>query len=91
MNKLFNKIASLSIGLALAIGVGVAIGTGANNKTTSVKAASHYLQLTSIESIDENAEYVLGIDGTGFHYSGTSSWGLTALPSAQTPLSYKLT
>ena len=50
-----------------------------------------YTQLTSIASIDESAEYVLGIDGTGFHYSGTSSWGLTALPSAQTPLKYTLT
>ena len=50
-----------------------------------------YEQLTSIASIDESAQYVLGIDGTGFHYSGTSSWGLTALPSAQTPLYYTLT
>lgn len=52
--------------------------------------ADTYQQLTSIASIDESAEYVLGIDGTGFHYSGTSSWGLTALPSAQTPLYYSL-
>lgn len=49
-----------------------------------------YERLTSIANIDEDADYVLGIDGTGFHYSGTSSWGLTALPSAQTPLYYKL-
>lgn len=49
-----------------------------------------YEQLTSIASIDESAEYVLGVDGTGFHYSGTSSWGLCALPSAQTPLKYTL-
>jgi hypothetical protein len=50
-----------------------------------------YEQLTSIANIDESAQYVLGIDGTGFHYSGTSSWGLTALPSAQTPIYYTLT
>ena len=50
-----------------------------------------YEQLTSIASIDESAKYVLGIDGTGFHYSGTSSWGKTALPSKQTPLYYTLT
>ena len=49
-----------------------------------------YERLTSIANIDEDADYVLGIDGTGFHYSGISSWGLTALPSAQTPLYYKL-
>lgn len=53
--------------------------------------ADTYEQLTSIAYIDESAEYVLGIDGTGFHYEGTSSWGKTALPSAQTPIKYKLT
>ena len=49
-----------------------------------------YQQLTSIADIDESAQYVLGIDGTGFHYAGTSSWGQTALPSAQTPIYYTL-
>lgn len=53
--------------------------------------ADTYEQLTSIANIDESAEYVLGIDGTGFHYEGTSSWGKTALPSAQTPIKYTLT
>ena len=52
--------------------------------------ADSYEQLTSIANIDESAEYVLGIDGTGFHYSGTSSWGLCALPSAQTTIKYTL-
>ena len=50
-----------------------------------------YEQLTSIASIDESAQYVLGINGTGFHYEGTSSWGKTALPSAHTPIYYTLT
>ena len=50
-----------------------------------------YSRLTSIAGVDEDAQYVLGIDGTGFHYSGTSSWGLTALPANQTPLYYTLT
>ena len=53
-------------------------------------ATTTYTQLTSINDIDESYYYVLGIDGTGFHYSGTSSWGLTALPSAETPLYYIL-
>ncbi len=52
--------------------------------------ADTYEQLTSIANIDENAQYVLGIDGTGFHYDGTSTWGKTALPSAQTPYYYTL-
>lgn len=50
-----------------------------------------YSQLTSIASIDETARYVLGIEETGFHYDGTSSWGKTALPTAQTPFYYTLT
>ncbi len=33
MNKLFTKIAALSVGLAMAIGVGVAVGERQNNKT----------------------------------------------------------
>lgn len=50
-----------------------------------------YTRLTSIADIDSSAKYVLGIDGTGFHYSGTSDWGSIALPSAQTPIYYTLT
>ena len=52
--------------------------------------AQTYEQLTSISNIDESADYVLGISGTGFHYEGTSSWGKIALPSSKTPLFYRL-
>lgn len=52
--------------------------------------ADSYVQLTSIASIDESAEYVLGIDGTGFHKSGTSSWGVCTNSGGGTPLKYKL-
>ena len=52
--------------------------------------ADTYEQLTSIANIDESAEYVLGIDGTGFHYEGISSWGKTAVPSSHTPIKYTL-
>ena len=69
---------------ALALLVSLAIPMGMWGQTT-------YEQLTSIANIDESAQYVLGIDGTGFHYEGTSSWGKTALPSAQTPIYYTLT
>ncbi|MBQ6307504.1 MAG: chitobiase/beta-hexosaminidase C-terminal domain-containing protein, partial [Bacteroidales bacterium] len=69
---------------ALALLVSLAIPMGVWGQTT-------YEQLTSIANIDESAQYVLGIDGTGFHYEGTSSWGKTALPSAQTPIYYTLT
>ena len=57
---------------------------------TNLWAADTYEQLTSIASIDETAQYVLGIKGTGFHCSGTSSWGRTALPTATTPIYYTL-
>ncbi len=70
---------------ALALLAILAIPMGMRGQTTS------YEQLTSIANIDESAQYVLGIDGTGFHYEGTSSWGKVALPSAQTPLYYTLT
>ena len=53
--------------------------------------ADNYELLTSIADIDESAEYVLGVEDKGFHYSGTSSWGLCALPTAQTPIYYTLT
>ena len=57
---------------------------------TNLWATDTYEQLTSIASIDETAQYVLGVEGTGFHYSGTSSWGLTALPTTETPIYYTL-
>lgn len=94
MNKRSLRSAGWAIGLSLAFG---AIGTavGASQKAPIEAEAStvvySYERLTSIASIDESASYVLGIDGTGFHYSGTSSWGKTALPSSQTPLYYILT
>lgn len=49
--------------------------------------ADTYERLESIESIDESADYVLGVDGTGFHSSGTSSWGVCSNTSF---LTYKL-
>lgn len=57
---------------------------------SSVWATDGYTRLESIADIDESAQYVLGIDGTGFHYSGTSSWGKIALPSNKTPYYYTL-
>lgn len=49
-----------------------------------------YEQLTSIANIDESAQYVLGDAEKGFHYSGTSDWGMIAQPNVQTPLYYTL-
>lgn len=74
--KKFNFLLSMLMLLAISI--------------PSAWATDTYEQLKSIADIDENADYVLGIDETGFHYEGTSSWGKTALPSAQTPIKYTL-
>ena len=76
----------------------ITIGSTEYKKTCAVTVTASggsggsdtYTQLTSISNIDSSASYVLGVDGTGFHYSGTSSWGLVALPSSQTPLYYTL-
>ena len=78
MKKTFTKFLAALMLLAFFIPSMIAVG-------------QTYEQLTSIANIDETAHYVLGIDGTGFHYEGTSSWGKTALPSAQTPIYYTLT
>ena len=76
-DSLLTSLRSILLIFAFILGVGNVLG-------------DTYTRLESIASIDESAEYVLGIDGTGFHYTGTSSWGTIALPSAQTPLKYTL-
>ena len=55
--------------------------------------AQTYTRLTSIATIDESATYVLGIDGTGFHYDYEEGddWGYVTLPSEETPIYYTLT
>ena len=62
MNKLFNKIASLSIGLALAIGVGVAIGTGAK-ETRRANAATTTYTFTSKAWADTTSSWTSDKDG----------------------------
>ena len=87
-NNFITKIIGAT--LAFAMMIGGAVGINAAKEAKEVNAVTTYEQLTSIANIDETAQYVLGIDGTGFHYEGTSSWGKTALPSAQTPFYYTL-
>ena len=87
-NNFITKIIGAT--LAFAMMIGGAVGLNAAKEAKEVNAETTYEQLTSIASIDETAQYVLGVDGTGFHYDGTSSWGKTALPTAQTPYYYTL-
>ena len=46
MNKLFTKVATLSIGLAMAIGVGVAVGSKSSKSASETKAAGEILAYT---------------------------------------------
>lgn len=90
MKPIIKKIVAFAAIIPISIGIGL---TAINSDVSQeAQAATTYQKLTASGfSIDSSAQYVLGIDGTGFHYSGTSSWGLTALSSAQTPLYYTLT
>ena len=57
MNKLFMKVATLSVGLAMAIGVGVAVGS--NEKVSNVQAASAEWELITSAPSDWSGEYIL--------------------------------
>ena len=82
-NLLFSQFTAIGKRFAMVLTMLLIVGIGQAWGET-------YERLTSIANIDESAQYVLGVDGTGFHYSGTSSWGKTALPTNQTPYKYTL-
>ncbi len=87
MNKLFSKIAGLSIGLAMAIGVGVAVGS--NNKEASPVHATtigttYTVSSTAATSITNNGMYVLksNADANGFTGTIASNWAQTTTTSS---------
>ena len=82
-NLLFGQLTAIGKRFAMVLTMLLIVGVGQAWGET-------YERLTSIANIDESAQYVLGVDGTGFHYSGTSSWGKTASPANQTPYKYTL-
>ena len=55
MNKLFTKIAALSVGLAMAIGVGVAVGSGNRAVRTKAESGSWNLATNSYSSSSASA------------------------------------
>lgn len=61
MNKLFSKIAALSVGLAMAVGVGVAVNAG-SSRVEKVKAATTLA-----------ATFNCGADGSASHADGSSA------------------
>ena len=66
MNKLFTKIASLSIGLAMAIGVGVAVGSKDVKAAKAADANTKYELINSTSSLESGKSYIItnGTSGT---------------------------
>lgn len=75
MNKLFNKIAALSVGLAMAIGVGVAIGSHSKAESRSVKAAvpSGHDLLFKINFKDNGTDSTTALTAANFYSNGVTS------------------
>ncbi len=71
MNSILRKTLSFIMVLCLAV------FTFSFVKKVETKAATSYVKLESIGTIDPKANYVLGTIDYGFHYSGTTKWGLT--------------
>ena len=62
MNKLFTKIASLSIGLALAIGVGVAVGGKEVNRVDAAETLAYTLTPYNTGSDSSSTNYASAVD-----------------------------
>lgn len=77
MNKLFKKIAGLSLGLAMAIGVGVAVGSNRDvarvDAAAGDKASGSWTQITSASDINTTDDFLLGwvYNGTPYYSIGT--------------------
>lgn len=63
MNKLFTKIAGLSLGLAMAIGVGVGLG---QSKASEAKATETTYTFTNKSWADSTSSWTSGKDGNGY-------------------------
>lgn len=75
----------------------ITVTTADGNKTATCSLSvtlpsgeDTYTKVTSISDISADYQYVLGTETSGYHYSGTTSWGLTAFPNVQNPLIYSL-
>ncbi len=67
MNKLFSKIAALSVGLAMAVGVGVAVSSSDNSKEPApVEAATIGTHLTQVTELVSGNKYVIVGNNNGY-------------------------
>ena len=84
MNKLFTKIAGLSIGLAMAIGVGVAVGS---KEATTVDAATGdtYAKVTNASDL-KDGDLIIFVK-----QDGTQACGTTQNTNNRTPVNISLT
>ena len=62
MNKLFTKVAALSVGLAMAIGVGVAVGvrTESASRVNAYDKDTEFELVTSTNQLVAGAKYIMG-------------------------------
>ena len=77
MNKLFTKIASLSVGLALAVGVGVAVGSKSESKSVKADTTDEYVEAT----LAAGKEVVIVGKNTDYYAMG-SAGGTSTAPAA---------
>ena len=79
MNKLFSRVAALSVGLAMAIGVGVAVGSSVkavarvNAETQSVNA--NWTRITSLSDLNVTDTFVLATNNGNAYFNGTVNSG----------------
>lgn len=59
MNKLFSKIAVLSVGLAMALGVGIAVSQKAPVRAKATEDTATYSLVTSVEDLEVDKNYVI--------------------------------
>lgn len=73
MNKLFTKVAALTLGVAMAAGVGVAVG--ANQKASPVHADNEYELVKNVSSLSASDKVVIasGVSGAVYTMSTTQN------------------
>ena len=77
MNKLFSKVATLSVGLAMAIGVGVAVGSKA---VKEVRAEETYTDTAFASLVTDDVVVIVGNNGNDYALSNDK--GTSSAPSA---------
>ena len=77
MNKLLQKVAKLTLGLAMAAGVGVAVGNSKKQVTQTRALTASDISSTPATTVENGAKYVIASGTSGNVYLGavSGSWG----------------